>query len=82
MKKKLKLFVWENVLTDYTSGIIFALATSVENARKVICESQKIDYKTGGVPNNPNYVSQVWQDIQTEPQVFSKPVGFCVWGGG
>jgi hypothetical protein len=31
--RKLKLYVWEDVLTDYTSGVMFALAESEEEPR-------------------------------------------------
>ena len=44
MTKKLKLFVWKNVLSDYTSGIMFALAYDVEEARKAIMAS--FDYES------------------------------------
>lgn len=67
-KKKLKLYVWENVLTDYTSGIMFALASSPEEARKKILGGQ--------------FSAIMKADLMAEPQVFTKPVGFAVWGGG
>ncbi len=35
---KLKLFVWEGVLADYTSGIVVALAESEEAAMKLVKE--------------------------------------------
>ena len=38
---KLKLFVWENVLTDHTAGIMFAFAENVEDAKKAILEKTK-----------------------------------------
>jgi hypothetical protein len=31
-----KLYVWEGVLTDYTDGIIFALAETAEQARESV----------------------------------------------
>ena len=34
--KKLKLFVWENVLCDWTCGHIVVFASSVQNAREVV----------------------------------------------
>ena len=34
--KDLKLFIWKDVLADYTGGIAFALAENVEEARKII----------------------------------------------
>lgn len=34
-KKKLKMYVWEDVLTDYTSGMAVALAENVEQALRL-----------------------------------------------
>jgi len=64
----MKLYVWENVLTDYTSGIMFALANSVEEARGLILA--KGDYP------------QVFEDLDPEPKVYDTPVGYQIWGGG
>lgn len=66
--KKLKLYVWEDVLTDWTSGIMFALANSPDQARKVILK------KSG------NSIS-VAQDLAQEPRVIDEPEGFYVFGG-
>lgn len=68
--KKLKLFVWEGALTDYTSGIVFALAKDVEEARKLIREKDGTGSK---------YLEK---DLEHEPLVITKPEGFVVWGGG
>lgn len=68
-KKKLRLYVWEDVLTDYTSGVMFALAYSVKHARKLITKDVHAS-------------SQVHEDIKQEPTVVSRPQGFKVWGGG
>ena len=65
--KKLKLFVWEDVMKDYTSGIMFALAKNVEDARKQILK--ECDY----IPK---------EDLMKEPIVITKAQGFAVWGGG
>jgi hypothetical protein len=67
-RRKLRLYVWENVLTDYSSGIMFALARDVEEARKVIMTS---------APFN-----SVENELKQEPKVFDEPCGFVVWGGG
>ncbi len=66
--KKLKLFVWENVLEDHTCGIMFALAKDIEDARKQILKKGK--------------ESSVVRDLKGEPLVIIKPTGFAVWGGG
>lgn len=67
--KKLKLFVWEGVLRDYTSGVMFALAKDKESARQAILK--KIDYS-----------DTAKADLMGEPIVVSKCEGFAVWGGG
>ena len=68
-KPTLKLFVWHDVLTDYTSGVMFALAHDVESARKAVLAEH------GWSPTVQN-------DLQQEPEVYTKPCGFAVWGGG
>jgi len=65
--KKLKLYVWEGVLSDYTSGMMVALATSPEAARKKLLE------KCAYIPED---------QLNQEPVVVTKPEGFVVWGGG
>lgn len=66
-RKKLKLYVWQNVLTDYTDGVMFALATSPEEARKLLLAG------TSYLPK---------EDLDKEPDVYETPVAFSVWGGG
>lgn len=63
----LKLYVWEKVLVDYTDGVMFALASSAEEARAKVLERCRY------VPAD---------DLAKEPQVFDSPAGFAVWGGG
>lgn len=67
MKKKLKLYVWEDVLTDYSSGMMCALATSPEHARKLLLREC-------------SYIPP--EDLKVEPKVVSRAKGFLVWGGG
>lgn len=68
-RKKMKLFVWDGVLTDYTSGIMFAVAASVEEARVKLLEV--CEY----IPKD---------DLRREPAVYdcSEPVAYVCWGGG
>ena len=37
-KSNYKMYVWEDVLTDYSSGVVVVLAKSVEEARKIAHE--------------------------------------------
>ena len=53
--KKLKLFVWEHVLCDYTCGVMFALAPDVEIARQMLQEEDT---------NNERYTEPI---VYTEP---------------
>jgi hypothetical protein len=69
MGSNLKLFVWEGVLRDYSSGVMFALATDVETARKLIIEKE-------------GDLDSVIRDLQTEYEVYETECGFAVWGGG
>ncbi len=65
----MKLFVWEDTLTDYTSGIMVAVATDVEQARKQLLEVC-------------SYIPD--KDLGNSPDVYEldDPVAFAVWGGG
>ena len=72
--KDLKLFIWENVLTDYTSGIAFALAENPEEARKIIFA--KFEKKE-------QYLSDTLKsDLSDEPEMIDTKDGFYIWGGG
>jgi len=65
----MKLFVWENVLQDYTMGIMFALAPTVEDARKQLLVEC-------------SYLPEC--ELAQEPKVYdmSTPMAFIMWGGG
>ena len=70
-KNEMKLFVWEGVLTDYTSGIAFALAESVDEARKLILE--KYEENNGCISDN------LISDLNTEPLIIENKEGFYVY---
>ena len=63
----MKLYVWHDSLIDYTAGVMFALANSVEEAREMI----KLEC---------SYVPE-WE-LNAEPRVYDYPCGFLCWGGG
>lgn len=64
-KPKLKLYVWEGVYMDWTSGLAFALASSPEHARELILKKN---------PRDSECQTQ-------EPVLVSKPEAFYVYGG-
>lgn len=69
MKRNLKLYVWENVFSDYTHGLAVVLASSVEEAR-VLLKSQKLfDWEEDEIDAN-------------EPVVYEDKVAVFVRGGG
>ena len=55
-KKTLKLYVWEGVLTDYSDGIVFALAENVNEARKMAYK-QEPTMKLNELDNAPDVYS-------------------------
>ena len=80
----LKMFVWLNVLEDYTSGMIAVLAEDVDQARKIAME--KICSKTSfpGVLGELSEFgrTKVRKDLSKEPtEVHLEPAAAFVWGG-
>uniref|UniRef100_A0A6M3KTW6 Uncharacterized protein n=2 Tax=viral metagenome TaxID=1070528 RepID=A0A6M3KTW6_9ZZZZ len=70
-KKRLKLFVWTNVLTDYSSGVVFALAETAEEAIQMLKEGElgdhhalfdgiKIDGQSPKVYDNEKMAYHLW----------------------
>lgn len=66
-KETLKMFVWEDVLTDWTPGLMVALAHNVEEAREMLL-------------NEDGYIPE--DDRMKEPKVYETPKAVLVWGGG
>ncbi len=64
--EKLKLYVWEGVLTDYTDGIMFAYALDEKHAREMILE--KCDWV-------------IKSDLEKEPREIIKEEAIILWGG-
>lgn len=91
-----KLYVWEGVLTDYTDGIMFAIAENPLKARLAVfaCEVAKLgseeykDYKRylqkkisqADFEEKYGWCSIV-RDLENTPDVYSDTVGFAVCGG-
>lgn len=69
MKKQLKLYVWQNVLADYTPGIMFALAETPKEARRLLMEKS-------------NLSKSVCQELTQKPEVYKHKVAFYLFGGG
>ena len=65
--KKNKLFVWEDVMCDYTCGTAFALAPDVETARKMVIDDGASETEIKNV--DPDVIET------------SQPYAHHVWGG-
>jgi hypothetical protein len=65
----MKVFVWEDVLTDYSSGLMVAIAQTVEEARDALLK------ECSYIPKG---------DLDQQPKEFdlSEPAVFLCWGGG
>jgi len=66
----LSLYVWENVLCDYTCGVMFALAHDAEEARQLIRATEIGSWGAADA------------DLGKSPEVITEPMGFAVYGGG
>lgn len=81
----MKLFVWrgKDVLRDYSSGIVFALAFDVEQARNLVLHEFAKEY----IYDNENW----WMDdeqieerhkfLSNDPEVFENPIAIYKEGG-
>lgn len=68
--RKLRLYVWEGVFADWSSGIGFALAYDADHARRLILKSRGFQSKDDE------------KDLAAKPRVYSRPHGGSVSGGG
>ncbi len=73
VSRKVRLYVWRGVLTDYTSGIAVAAARSIEEARTALLVAAKNDCQLSTLAG---------QLITIEPEVLDIPAGAYVCGGG
>lgn len=66
-RKKMRVFVWEDVLTDYTSGMMVAIAPTIEEARAQLLKEC-------------HYIPD--RDLNQQPKEFdlSEPAAFVCWG--
>lgn len=70
----MKLFLWTNVLRDYSPGVIFAVAETEEQAKELVMQHEDPE---GVLP--PSFVREEMD--RNPPQVIEEPFGFWLWGG-
>jgi hypothetical protein len=63
----MRLFVWEGFCPDYTDGLAFAIAESIEQAQKLVVESR-------------GYEPCDWGTVREFP--VTEPRAYSVSGGG
>jgi len=79
MKKNIKLYVWEKVLCDWTCGIAFALAVSLEEAKELV--SDKYNEMFGCTKEDGDYEIPYFVNDE-DPKIYDDSVGYTVYGGG
>ena len=67
--RRMKLYVWQDVLTDYTGGMIVALAPDLETA---------LNMAEGIIRADMGKVDPIVIDLDGTPE----PAFWHVWGGG
>jgi len=76
MKSPFKLYIWHGIRSDYTSGVGFAVARTIEEARnaiKDVCMKDK---------------SRIWEwecyrgELMKDPEIRELPAGDWISGGG
>jgi hypothetical protein len=72
-KEVLNLYVWEDVLTDYTSGMVVAIAYSLEEAQETLDSSVRFSLENSGDLNKPDI-------IELSPG--RAAASWHCWGGG
>ena len=73
----MKLFVWRDVLCDYTCGIAFAMAETEERARKLIAKGFAEDTE---IESFAGWALRAIAD--TDPDVYDEAYGTAITGGG
>jgi len=68
-KEQLKFYLWEDVLWDFSPGVMFALAANVKDARRLI-------------RNTMPPCDSVEEGLARRPKVISRPFGYTLHGGG
>jgi hypothetical protein len=71
----MRLYVWENVLRDYTSGMIVALAPDMETALALACASM---YGKAAASE----MSETEPEVTSVGRVAAEPKIWLVHGGG
>ena len=91
MEEGLRLYVWRDVLCDYTCGVAFAIAPDADTARRLICEKYYAD-QPGAAPRvaaagkvaetfPASRFEIVFGGLKEDPLVIEGPYAFYIYGG-
>ena len=76
----MKLYIWENVLKDWTYGIMFAYANSLKQAKEKII--QKLYQKEGKDNAKLLYLKRFKKELNKKKyRIINKTEGFYILGG-
>lgn len=81
----MKLYIWNDVLCDYTCGVLFALAENVDEARELIFNKYIKDH---GYKDDGNVIENMRTHFECntkEPDEIidvNNKYAFWLWGGG
>lgn len=70
----MKLYIWNNVLWDYSAGLAFALANSVEEARALILKKH--------IEEELYIPDDFPEELLQPPLIIDHAEGFYIHGGG
>lgn len=78
---KLKLYIWENVLCDYTPGMVTVLAESEQHAWELIKQNDFIAWEQLRGDGNEYDNNGLYPNAK-RPREITEPGVFIVHGGG
>jgi len=77
----MNLYVWEDVLCDYTAGMVCVLAENEEAAWQLLHDEAHIAWWILQGEPEDRHMKGISAKA-TRPRCVTKPEAFVVWGGG
>ena len=83
----MKMFIWCDVLSDYTSGIAVVMAENLEQALQLIIDkaNEPSDYTFTALLNQISTYNEKTKTIvklEKQPEIHDIPYVVAIWGGG
>lgn len=77
----LKLYIWENVLRDYSPGMVAVLAESEEQAWELLRQKYEAAWEQLRGYDDMYNPKGLYPNAK-RPREITEPEAFAVWGGG